>query len=731
MLFKGILEMMLAVSATGVAALAGPRESVTFTEVDSVGLIGNPANQVRTAVFQGSDASGPYTAQFLTVSGSLYDSFGTSSWAREAVIEITPPGGQPFVCAPLSATNYVGMIDIDAGRYVLPLGQFSTAGTWRFRFVETYDDDANGTDQTWSTITFALDDGYAPMLPVPSGGLIMSLGSVPSDGLQGAGSTTLTRTFTEVGNVNRLELVGRLTTAAGVTSDNLTNIASQARIRITPPAASGLAPFELSPNTAAVSTASCHLLIDLPGAPSTGVPVTGTWSLEFYETTDEPGVVDAYWQDLSIVLQSTNAPVTPNNIRNLADGGSTVDESDFGTAAVPVNAGVVTWVRFDTPRDTGVATGMSLDIDMAPTVGTPQNDFSMGLYSPAGVLIARSYNDGPGDLPQISLGPGTRTRRLDGLPYDGANHSLSPQGAIGPSLWPNLPVGTSYLAVCSGDDGASFGSALWAAVPSTEPNGPTATVRVRFYRTSPSVTPANAQDLGLLQGTANGVYTMPADLGARFKWIKFTIFAAASDATGRYIDIDTANTVAPVHDTNIALYNSSGVLIASNNDIAPGWNAGNPTGGNSALSFGATQPVRPYSAMNLNMPSGNGRNGPLNPGTYYLQISECCAGFGADRFWVVNDYVTNTAVGNVNWAIRTNYQPACGFSDVGHQGGMPGGDSHLDNNDFIAFVSLYFESNPAADVGVSGGFAGHDGLFDNNDFVVFVAQFFEAPDSCR
>ncbi|HZW08062.1 MAG TPA: GC-type dockerin domain-anchored protein [Phycisphaerales bacterium] len=73
----------------------------------------------------------------------------------------------------------------------------------------------------------------------------------------------------------------------------------------------------------------------------------------------------------------------------------------------------------------------------------------------------------------------------------------------------------------------------------------------------------------------------------------------------------------------------------------------------------------------------------------------------------------------------------CGPADLGATGGVPGADSHLDNNDFVVFIDFFFAHNPLADQGSTGGVAGADGAYDNNDFVVFIDNFFVAPASCR
>ena len=70
------------------------------------------------------------------------------------------------------------------------------------------------------------------------------------------------------------------------------------------------------------------------------------------------------------------------------------------------------------------------------------------------------------------------------------------------------------------------------------------------------------------------------------------------------------------------------------------------------------------------------------------------------------------------------FEPPCA-PDVGAGGGVPGQDGLLDNNDFIAFITHFFNNDPRADAGRSGGLAGPDGLYDNNDFIVFINQFFD------
>jgi hypothetical protein len=66
----------------------------------------------------------------------------------------------------------------------------------------------------------------------------------------------------------------------------------------------------------------------------------------------------------------------------------------------------------------------------------------------------------------------------------------------------------------------------------------------------------------------------------------------------------------------------------------------------------------------------------------------------------------------------------CGPADLAQQGGLPGADGVLDNNDFVIFIDKFFAHDPLADKGIQGGIPGSDGVFDNNDFVIFIDQFF-------
>ena len=84
---------------------------------------------------------------------------------------------------------------------------------------------------------------------------------------------------------------------------------------------------------------------------------------------------------------------------------------------------------------------------------------------------------------------------------------------------------------------------------------------------------------------------------------------------------------------------------------------------------------------------------------------------------------TDTQIASFTAKIEGYPTPACP-ADFGAAGGLYGQDSTLDNNDFIAFINLFFDQHPLADVGEAGGLTGQDGALDNNDFIAFINLFF-------
>ncbi len=120
-----------------------------------------------------------------------------------------------------------------------------------------------------------------------------------------------------------------------------------------------------------------------------------------------------------------------------------------------------------------------------------------------------------------------------------------------------------------------------------------------------------------------------------------------------------------------------------------------------------------------------------NAGELWKLVPRQLAGPDCNANGIADDceLATNPALDANHDGVIDACQP-CGPADVGRQGGLPGFDRTLDNNDFIVFIDYFFNANPLADLGSQGGVAGADGLFDNNDFVVFIDEFFTPPLGC-
>jgi hypothetical protein len=661
---------------------------------------------------------------------------------------------------------------VPAGAFTTPVGATpqaplspvaANAGVWTFTFFESSWEGlaGNAPDSIWNSLTLTLDDAAPTMLDLPvfvDRSIEYTFDNVPCDVPWNAAVDThpfvvftpTASTVVDTAVISGIATGTSLDGAAnffginvGNTQYNYTPVSAMlvrvkppvhptlgggfrtARYAVNPGGASSSSKLQWSP----VGITAVDTTVEPAGSTNPAIPAnTGEWKVEFLSNLSSATTpaFKSMWNKVRVNLVSGTPPASTETV-TLVDGG-TVDKT--GTFA---GAGQVKWYKFHVGA-TAISrtTGTALDLGMVGTNLAPQNDACMGIYNSGGAVIATSFNSGPGVLPQISFGQGIRNPVGDGIPFDGANPGRSPSAAGG-NYRPDLLANSDYyVAVANGDDGLTFQAGLFSVTPTTEQNEGPFTVNFRSWlttNTAPFDTP-NAINLGTL-GTPTIQRTFTLTNETRFQWYKFTIPADANDTTGFYVDIDTANTPDPINDTNIALYDSAGNLKSLNDDIAPGWGAENPTGGNSAMSFGSSNNGngRDYTAINANLPLATGADGNLTAGTYYLQVSMCCASYANNRFWVINDYVTGLDNGDMQVAIRSNY--GCGAADIGGPGGLPGADGRLDNNDFIAFITFFFNQDPIADMGIGGGLPGSDNAWDNNDFIAFINHFFAGPVSCQ
>ncbi|ARU44755.1 hypothetical protein CCB81_11650 [Armatimonadetes bacterium Uphvl-Ar2] len=158
--------------------------------------------------------------------------------------------------------------------------------------------------------------------------------------------------------------------------------------------------------------------------------------------------------------------------------------------------------------------------------------------------------------------------------------------------------------------------------------------------------PANYIDLGNIGDidpnyqTEDAFSDMDAFGAGQIKWFKFTF--GGTNGTVNYLDIDTINVAGftggttPV-DTEIGLYDNLGNRIADDDDDGYGLF--------SSLSFGApgSRNFTQSGTMSARGPLGNGRDGVLASGTYWLAVGQFNAAFGNTN-WTV----TSTGTGDVD-----------------------------------------------------------------------------------
>lgn len=88
------------------------------------------------------------------------------------------------------------------------------------------------------------------------------------------------------------------------------------------------------------------------------------------------------------------------------------------------------------------------------------------------------------------------------------------------------------------------------------------------------------------------------------------------------------------------------------------------------------------------------------------------------------DCIITGACGSIT---TPRYRLAVLTPDRASTGATPGSDGALTNDDFIVFISQFFEGDIRADIGSVGAEPLPDGQLDNNDFIVFIRLFFEFP----
>lgn len=224
--------------------------------------------------------------------------------------------------------------------------------------------------------------------------------------------------------------------------------------------------------------------------------------------------------------------------------------------------------------------------------------------------------------------------------------TLTWTGSFFHGLGTNPAGGWSLSTFESFDDSGASDDAIWDSLS--------------FSFTDEAPVIPSATDLGIL---APGATSASSTLGTtdRVRWYKFTTGGDAAAGLSTFLDIDTeGSALAGVNnDTEIGLFNSSGVLVGTDDDDGSGLL--------SQLSFGAgTRPPAPPTGGGTIGSAYDGRDGMLPAGTYYLAIGSYNTVF-ADGFLVT---AGTDNVGPIKVNINTNIIPAPGTLALLAMGGL-------------------------------------------------------------
>jgi len=575
---------LIAIAGLATSLSAAPRESVTFTTVPSQGLINDPDTTTLTATFAGSDGAGAYNATYLTVSGSITKLIDATQHS-EAAILITPPSGQPFICRPIT-TNVPGTETIPSGAFVIPVGSFTTAGEWSFRFFELFNGMTTTIDARWDTITFTLDDGAPPTGANPGPQQNFTLANVDVDG---PATAPATRTFAAAAGdtvrLVRLSAVGTGRTSSPTANSNV-NPLSRARFQLVAPDGVTVSAIIQPWATATQSSSTAEAVAFMNAA----VPSGGTWTLRAWDTGNFAGI-DSTLQTLTVSFLSP-----PTDAVQVA-----LTEGVWNSATKALPAGGTAWFFFDLPN---MPTGSVVDIDTEGSALVPANDTAIALYRTTTTAVEdQDNNDGTGLLSALSYGPGALIGAYSssGVRFNGRDGTASGLGA--PARY--------YVAVVGGDATTAAPATFQTGYITLPPvaNAGTANLRVRYYTAgAPNQTPP-ATPINLVNGGAWATATESIGI-SDVKWFTFT--TPAFDATGA-LDIDVAGTnLLPVNDTDIALYNATGTLIDSDDTDGPEEL--------SQLSYGAGRRNSTDDAARFAGQDGNtsGTAGNIGPNTTYF-----------------------------------------------------------------------------------------------------------------
>lgn len=357
----------------------------------------------------------------------------------------------------------------------------------------------------------------------------------------------------------------------------------------------------------------------------------GNWSFEFTDDfQDGPGTIDgedpaapeSILTDLVIALDDGIA-VAPT----ATDLGALTDGADI-TQSYSLAAGEVKWFRFSV-GDVNELDERGLDITTNGSLGA---DSMLALYGNDGALIVIDDDGGEGFLSLLSFGSGF-----------GGPATLD--GAIGQDG--DLVAGTYYIAAA--EYFTNFGDTQFLA-SGVDGFGGDYQINVKLGLLPP-VSPPTSTDLGNRTTTQTFAVNAVLPSGGEIGWYRIVLPEASS--ADAWVDIWTsAAAVNNMSDTEIGLYDSTGVRMANDDDAGPGLF--------SQLSFGGGGGANARAANDFGAGPGltfADQAGPLGAGTYYLALGNFNVNFLDTRFNALPTSGSTATETTLNFRIQAAGQP--------------------------------------------------------------------------
>ena len=193
-------------------------------------------------------------------------------------------------------------------------------------------------------------------------------------------------------------------------------------------------------------------------------------------------------------------------------------------------------------------------------------------------------------------------------------------------------------------------------------------------------------------------------------WYTFQIPGPGASAAGlTYLDITTVGSVLAgdtfADDTEIALFDTAGNVVANDDDDGPGFM--------SQMSWGDTTPR----AADGDGVAAAGQDGDLAAGTYYLAVSSFNITPAAP--WVaISD---STSTGTIDVTFRTNIAGCVADVDDGSASGVMDGGVTID--DLLYYLAIFNTGNVCADVDDGTATGSRDGGVTIDDLLYYLARF--------